>query len=499
MTDQEFWAQFEERANNALKKWEVPSFGLGVIKDGKVVMSRGFGKRDIENDLDADGQTLYQIGSCTKAFTAAICAKLVDEGKLKWDEKVRTYLPDFKFYDDFMSKEATIQDILCHRTGMPRHEYSWYNTKFTREELVDNMRYLEPNIEPRVELQYSNHCFILAGVICEKITGKTWEELLQEYIFDPLQMTHTNAYIDAIKADKDHAEPYGRTAAGKMEGMKKIPFYKTAVEDMSKGIGASLAPAGSINSCAEDMLKWVSMHLHDGKYNDVQVLSKESVDELHKPQMLRNNPFDMPNDLTQFMSYGLGWFTEMYRGHKYVQHGGNINGFSAYTGFVPDLDLGIVCYTNMNSNFLHFAMARDIMDHYMGYDDIEWSDRYYDYCQMRIANGLGMKYFTGEKIEGTKPSRDISEFCGTYERKGYEPVSVYEEDGQLKMSFNGMKSNLDHFHYDTYVTSAEVGELPVGFPATFEKGDRSGQIEKMAFPVVTEAGADVVRFYKVKE
>ena len=181
MDDQKFFESLRDMAGEGLKLWESPSVSVGVVKDGKTVFCGGFGLRDVEKNLPADGETLYQIGSCSKAFTAALVAILVDQGKLDWDAPVTTYVPEVRFYDDFTTEAVTLRDLLCHRTGLPRHEYSWYGTDFDKATLVHNLRYLEPNQPIRTKFQYNNQCFILAGYVVERVTGKSFEECPVSY------------------------------------------------------------------------------------------------------------------------------------------------------------------------------------------------------------------------------------------------------------------------------------------------------------------------------
>ena len=162
---------------SGLKRWNIPSAGYGIVKDGKVFLAGGYGLRDVENGLPADSDTVYMIGSCTKAFTSAIVARLVDEGKLAWDTPVREYLPELRFYDDYTTENATLRDLLCHRLGMPRHEWSWYRTAFTRWEMLHNLRYLEPNAPFRTVCQYFNQGYLVSGCIIERVTGKSYEEI----------------------------------------------------------------------------------------------------------------------------------------------------------------------------------------------------------------------------------------------------------------------------------------------------------------------------------
>ena len=499
MTDQEFFSSFREKAEAGLKLWESPSVSVGVIKDGKVVLCDGFGLRDVEQNLPADKHTLYQIGSCSKAFTCALAAKLVDAGKLDWDTPIKSYVPEISFYDDYVTQHVTLRDLVSHRTGLPRHEYSWYGTDYTKAELLQNLKFLEPNQPVRQKFQYNNQCYILTGYICERVTGKTFEQLLDEYLFGPLHMTHSNAFIADITGSPDHAEPYDRTDPDvALKGMKKIPFYKMPVEDKEKGVGAPLGPAGSINSCVEDMLNWVQMHLDNGKFQGEQVISEANVAQLHKPNMILDAPLDMPMPETCLWRYSMGWFIENFRGIKVYHHGGNINGFSGFTCFVPELNLGVVAYTNMNGSYLHFALARTVIDHYLGIHDTDWVQRYHDFIAERAAKTQdSLKVFTGDKVEGTSTSHALSEFAGTYKRPGYNPATITLEDGSLYLNFAETKVRMKHFHYDTFVLDEVVGELPAGIPVHFYTADVGGAVAALSMPLVTEPGAALIRFERV--
>lgn len=499
MTDQEFWSAFPKMAEDALKLYDAASVGIGVIKDGEIVCLNGFGKRDVEAGLGANGQTMYQIGSCTKAFTCALVGKMVDDGLVAWDEPVRTYVPEVLFMDEYANKHITLRDLLAHRTGLPRHEYSWINTDFTREELVEHLRYFEPSQELRARMQYCNYGTILAGYIIEKLTGKTWEAYLQEVIFDNLGMSRSSAYLCDIENDPNHAQPYGHEP-GKFSGIAKMDFLRMSQEDKSKGIGAPFGPAGSINSTPEDMLKWVQLFLNKGRAGEKQVLSEAVLKELIKPQMLRYAVLDMPNPETEFLTYGMGWFVELFRGHKFCQHGGNVFGFSGFTGFVPDLNLGIVAYTNQDSSFVHFALARTVIDHYLGIEDGNWVTRYHDFLQKAFdTQDEGIKSLVGERTEGTAPSHNLEEYTGVYRRPGYSDMVITLEDGKLKLNFIKLSITLEHYHYDTFRTADIAGEIPAGYPAFFYSAEVGGTIDRIGMPLVTEEGGQRVVFSKVDE
>lgn len=502
MTEKEFVEYIDRTMENGLKLWDATSVGLGVIKDGKVILCKGYGMRDTAKGLPATGDTLYQIGSCSKAFTSALVAIFVDKGLIDWDTPVREYVPDLRFYDDYTTANCTLRDVLCHRTGVPRHEYSWYGTPFTRAELLHNIRYLEPNKPFRANYQYNNYGYLVAGYVLETVSGKTYEELLQEYIFDPLGMGRTNAYLDVIEADADHATPYDRPNGMGMKGSEECPFYRTPVEDYSKGIGSPFAAAGSINSCASDMLKWVQLHLQKGQWNGQQLISEKSMNELHKPN-IHSGTQGVPGkeSLPEFVSYSMAWQVENYRGYKVVSHGGNINGFSAFTSFVPELQLGIVAYTNLTMTLQHYAIGYSVMDCFMDAEPTDWMQRYYDYAVERIANSEDFYgKLRGEQVPGTAPSFDLKAYEGTFARPGYGKLRITAEGGKLHLHFLGSDVPLTHYHYDSFTTDIVFagGELHVGLPVKFFTGDNTATPDIVSIPLVMEEGR-FIRFVRESE
>lgn len=501
-TMKEFEAYIDETMEKGLKLWDAASVGLGVIKDGEVVLSKGYGFRDLESGAKATGETLYQIGSCTKAFTSALCAVFVDKGLLDWDTPVREYVPDLRFYDDYTTEHCTLRDVLSHRTGVPRHEYSWYGTSFTRQELIRNIRYLEPNKPFRTDYQYNNYGYLVAGYVLETVSGKTYEELLEEYIFRPLGMDRTNAYIELIKADADHATPYDRPEGTGMKGIARGEFYVTPVENYEKRIGAPFAAAGSINSCASDMLKWVQLHLQNGRWGDQQLISEASMKELHKPN-IHSASQTLPGEEMDpdFVSYCMAWQEECYRGVKVYSHGGNINGFSAFTCFVPALQLGVVAYTNLTMTMQHYAIGRCVIDAFLDAPETDWMQRYYDYISGKLVSTEELyRKLCGEQVQGTSPSFSLKAYEGTFERPGYGKLKIRAEDEKLHLLFLGSDVPLTHYHYDSFTTDIVFagGELKTGLPVKFYTGESTATPDVVSIPLIMEEGK-FVRFVRCGE
>lgn len=475
--------ELRKNITEELGKWDLPSLGVGIIKDGKIELADGFGFKDMENRLPAGADTMYQIGSCSKAFTAAACAKLVDMGKLEWDRPVIEYLPWLRFKDEFTTLNVTVRDLLCHRTGLPRHDAYWIDGPCTRKEMVENLANMAPAWSFRSYWCYQNTCFVAAGMLIEELSGMSWEEFVKKEIFEPLGMTRSSFYVDVIANDPDHAEPYDRPVPTDLNGIVKVGFLKSDREDMALGIGAPYGPAGSIMSTVNDMLKWVEFNLNNGKVGDEQIISEENMKEIHKPQMLMAYPLltDWPE--TDFYSYAMGWFTETYRGHMMVEHGGNINGFSALVTMIPDMDLGIVCLANFNDAFNTYSSTYEIIDRYLGITDGNWDERYRGFIAEVFGAALEQaKALLPEKIEGTVPSKDLGEYTGTFKNPTYGNVVIELEDGGLFFTYNKQKSPLVHYHYDTF-TVEDPHALYNGVAVTFPVG-RNGKIETLDFDAV---------------
>ena len=250
------------------------------------------------------------------------------------------------------------------------------------------------------------------------------------------------------------------------------------------------------------MLKWVSLHLNHGEYDGKRIISEKSMNELHKPNMLLPYIFDMPQEEMKHPSYGMGWFVESYRGYTLVEHGGNLDGFSAHTGFIPELILGVVAYTNMNVCNLQDALAHEIYDYYIGAKNGDWVKRYHEHQtnQWKKRDSITTLY-AGEKAENTAPSHPLEAYTGTYTRNGYTPVTIRWEDGKRYLKFIDADTELRHYHYDTFLTSNLMGggEISPGLPVSFQTADFRSNIETLVMPLCFEDGAAPIRFKKQQD
>ncbi len=432
----------------SMKTFEVPGMAVAIVKDGKVVVAKGYGVRKLGEPTPVDEFTMFGIGSNTKAFTTAALAKLVDEGKLAWDDPVYQRLPGFVMYDPYVSHEMTIRDLLTHRSGMGLGEGDllfWPHTTYTREEIIYKLRFMKPASSFRSHYAYDNLLYMTAGQIIPAVTGISWDDYIREHIFAPLGMSHSNVTNANIKVGDDRAYPHSR-----MEGkLKVIPF-----ENLDNA-----GPAGSINSCAADMAKWVQLQLNRGKFvdRDGRLFSEQRSKEMWSPQTIVPTP-DSPGPLAglkaNFADYALGWGLRDYHGRKLVGHTGGVGGFVSRVMLVPDEDLGVVVLTNAEEDGAFDAILFHVLDYYFHVPPTDWVAAF----KSRDENVEKEAAQTMTKAEAardasSKPSLPLEKYAGTYNDPWYGPITIRMENGGLVMTFEhtpNMVGDLQHWQHDTF-------------------------------------------------
>lgn len=433
-------ADFDAYIQRVMSDWKVPGAAIAIVKDGKVVLSKGYGLRDVKNNLPVTEQTMFPIASITKSFTVAALGTLASEGKLDWDKPVREYLPDFRLYDDVLTARVTPRDLVTHRTGLPRHDATWYRSDLTREDMYSRLRFLEPNRDLRREFQYNNLMFMTAGYLAGKLAGSTWEDAVSARIFKPLGMGSSNFDFGAtFKSASDVAHPYRKDDN---EGVHEAPIYPG---------DPALGPAGAIVSNLSDMTQYLLMYLNHGKHGDQPIISPADIRQMTTPQMvIRSSDVDPE---IGYAHYGMGLFVTTYRGHKYVNHGGNLDGFSLLISFLPDDNIGSVILLNMEGSSLREVLAYDIADRLLGLDQIDWSKRELDrYFAFKKASDEARDKNYVPRRANTHFSHPLDEYIGEYSNPAYGIVAVEsagKADG-LKVTFHTMTSTAEHWHYDVW-------------------------------------------------
>ena len=428
-------AGFDSFINEAIKAWEVPGLALAIVKNGQIIFAQGYGFRDVEGKLPVTPKTLFAIGSCTKAFTTFVMSTLVDEGKLDWDAPVRKYIPEFRMYDRVATELITPRDLVTHRSGLPRHDLVWYNATISRKQIVDRLPYLEPSETFRSKFQYNNLMFMTAGYLIERVTGKSWEDTVRLRIFEPLGMTGSNFSVKDSQKTTDFAKPY----EDRDDKVVEVPF-----RDITNA-----GPAGSINSNAEDMSRWLMLHTHKGKIDGKQVISAAVLADIHSPHMTTGALQERPEIAPA--GYGLGWSVDDYRGHRRVNHGGGIDGFTTMTTLFPEDGLGLIAVANMSGTSLPEMVTRHAADRLLGLSTIDWSG---EELGKKAKNKAASKAAKSQKDTvrrpGTTPAHPLQEYAGDYENPGYGAVKVELRDGKLMFTYNGIEAPLAHWHYEVF-------------------------------------------------
>jgi len=462
------------------QKWDVPGLAVAVVKDGGVVFSEGFGYRNLEKKLPATSDTLFAIGSCSKAITATAMAILVDQGKVSWTDRVSHHLPGFRLKDEFATARMTPIDLMCHRSGLPRHDLMWYGSDFTREELFQRLQYLEPSEDFRTVFQYNNLMFMTAGYLIGHASGGSWETFVSQYLLKPLDMTRSNFSVDISQKDDNYSLPYEKED-GKIQA---VPFR----------VIDAVGPAGSINSSVNEMANWVLMNLAKGKWDQSTVVSEENLGQVHTPQITTGGAHRHPE--LSYGGYALGWAANTYRGHHYLSHGGGIDGFISKVGFFPRDGFGYVVLTNSGTDGSPFSetVARHIMDLVLEKEPVDWSGRFKKEMEKpEEAKKEGDEGEQGDegRIANTSPSHGLNAFLGEFNNPGYGVATVTRTQEGLNLKFHSFLIPLEHWHYNVFNATDKVFD---GQKVSFLSGE-DGHINSLSMSL--EAAVDPVVFTKL--
>ncbi len=432
----------------SMKTFDVPGMAVAIVKDGKIIVAKGYGVRKLGDPTPVDEFTLFGIGSNTKAFTTAALATLIDEGKLSWDDPVYQRLPGFVMYDPYVSHEMTIRDLLTHRSGMGLGEGDllfWPHTTYTREEIIYKLRFMKPASSFRSHYAYDNLLYMTAGQIIPAVTGTSWDDYIRQRIFTPLGMTHSNVSNASIKPGDDVAFPHSRLAGN----LQVIPFE----------ILDNAGPAGSINSCAADMAKWVQLQLNRGKFpdRDGRLFSEQRSKEMWSPQTILpigDPPPALAGLKPNFADYALGWGLRDYHGRKLVGHTGGVGGFVSRVMLVPEENLGVVVLTNAEEDGAFDSILFHLLDHYFNLSATDWIAAYKsreDTQEKEAAETI--KKAEAARAADSKPSLPLDKYAGRYTDAWYGPITIRTEGAGLVITFDHtptMIGDLQAWQHDTF-------------------------------------------------
>ncbi len=452
------WQWLDTTVARALDTFGTTGLAIAVVQDGQVVFSKGYGQADAEAGTPLTTRHLFNIASCSKAFTAAAVALLVEEGKLGWDDKVTDWLPEFRLSDDWITRQLEVRDLLCHRSGLATFmgDLLWYHSRYSDEEVMRRMRFLPIERDFRSEYGYQNNMYMVAGLIIEKASGMPWERFVRERLLLPLDMTHTRTSNDSLKGYDPLAWPH-------IDGQRIEPHDFNATK-----------PAASLFASVDDLTHWVQMWLDEGRYAGRSILPKGSIQELLQPQtIMRVNGFERALG-THFKAYALGWRLFDYGGKMVVEHDGGMPGYISKITLVPEAGLGIIILNNGMDFFVNSALRYEILQRALG--TAEPRDFIGRYARFR-KNYLQRKAEQearrlAARVEGTQPSLPPDAWTGYYEDRWYGRAIVgQKKDGSLVLTFEPASEvftgPLTHWHYDTWRVDFRDPFLTFGL-VTFE-------------------------------
>jgi CubicO group peptidase (beta-lactamase class C family) len=481
----------ERFVDEQLAAWEVPGCAVAAVKDGQVVLTAGWGQRDVDKDLPVTAETLFAIGSVTKSFTAATVGALVDDGLLEWERPLRDYVPDLRLHDPVVAERLSVVDLLSHRSGLPRHDLAWIGRpELTRTDVFRQLRFLPLSRDLRQTFQYCNLGYLLAGHVVDVLSGASWEDFLRARLLRPLGMDRSNLSVEEMQADADHSSAYERRHGV----VGPVPIRPLT----------ALAPAGAINSCVSDMAKWLLAQLGQAQLGQAQpgqaqldgdaVVSPATIARQQTPHMLVTEDRTLPEFSRH--AYGLGWMIGRYREHRMVEHSGGIDGFQTECVLLPDDGVGVIVLTNTSSSLMAPVVAYRALDVLLGLDPHDW---FADLKPLFDAMMAGVKEARGARrlVPDAPLPRPLDAYAGEYEHPAYGRLSITADGDALRPRLGTMDLSLAHRHYETFdLEWHELGDQSHLFPLMF-LSDSDGNITALTVPF--EPSVDALRFGRLPD
>ncbi len=419
-------SEVDELVENAMQKFDVAGVAVGIVKDGEIIHTKGYGVKSIETKEKVNEHTNFAIASNSKAFTTAVLAILVEEGKLSWHDKVKYHIPEFTMYNAYVTENFNIQDLLTHRSGLGLGigDLMFFpdGADFTIDDILSGFQYFKPQSAFRTKFDYDNLLYLVAGEVIARVSGMTWEEFVKEKIFEPLEMNNTFGALSEIKDKSNLATPHSTEISS-----------ITALAQFEKQINGA---AGGIYSNVDDLCNWMRVHLNEGKYGEnleLKLFSERNQHEMwkiHTTLPTNRNP----RYNSHFSGYGLGWVLTDLNGNMSVSHTGGLPGMLSRTVLIPDLELGVVVLTNTSNGGggIFQAVTKTIVDSYLGLDDNNWTDKIYEDFQNQKNIGDSVttkvwetvKYANGDNLE-------VENYIGVYKDNWFGKIEVFINNNQL--------------------------------------------------------------------
>lgn len=433
-------AEFDAYVARAVRDWNSPGLAIAVIRDDSLVFAKGYGVRELGKTGAVDAGTRFAIGSITKAMTVAALGMLVDEGKVKWDEPVITYLPTLQLADPYVTREITVRDLLTHRAGLGNADLLWANADYSMADITRRLRTLKPAYSFRSGFVYQNIMYSLAGDVVAAASGMPWDAFLRTRIFAPLGMSATETRLATVTGNPNVATPHDE-----IDGTLRV------IENRSVD---PVAPAGSVWSSVGDMAKWMRFVLDSGRAGGQRLLSEATYRQIFTPQVVAPAAMYPATRLTRphFFTYGLGWFLHDYQGEAVAMHTGSIDGMSAIIGLIPDRRLGVVVLANADHVELRHALMYEVFDRFSGNLPRDWSAALLELFGGLRAEALAARQrLEQRRVTGTHPSLSLDRYAGTYSDPTFGDLVVRLTGDSLRVQFGrSARADLTHWQNDTF-------------------------------------------------
>jgi CubicO group peptidase (beta-lactamase class C family) len=448
-------ANFDQRVEAIRQAAGTPGMAIAIVEDGKVVLAKGYGVRKLDAPDKVDADTLFMIGSTTKAITAAALATLVDAGKLSWDDKVIDRLPGFQMYDPWVTREMTVKDLLVHRSGLglgagdllviPRGSYS-------RAEVVRRLRYIKPATSFRYGYAYDNVLYIVAGQLIEAVSGQTWEDYVREHVFRPAGFPDAAADDQHHFADPDRAWPHAR-----LDGTVRGTGTQQ-VRDEHDQLAPASAPAGLLAMSANDMARWLQIQLGRGAIpGGGRLYSEASADAMWTPvtpEPVPTLPSVVAGTAPTYQSYALGWEVRDYHGAKIIWHAGGLFGFTSVVVLIPEKKVGFAIEVNSEDAQPRMGLMYELLDHYLGLPFQDWPGKFAEYRRQRVAQAVAALDRTAAEASRSGPSLPLDSYTGSYSDPWYGDMRIDKGAGGLTITMKptpDMAGKLEPYRYDTFI------------------------------------------------
>jgi len=467
---------FEKYAQNAMDDWRIPGMAVAIVQNDSVIYAKGFGVKVRGGSDPVTPHTVFQIGSTTKAFTAALIAMLADDGKVGWKDRVIDHVPDFRMYDPWVTREFMIEDLLAQHSGLPAYSgdaQAFFG--FDRQHIMKSLAFMRPVTSFRSEFAYVNHLFLVAAEVVERKTDQSWEENIRERIFLPLKMSESSYDRKALTEGNDVATGHN----------VQNNIVTTVPKDLNWPY--VYGPAGGINSNIIDISQWLRLQINDGIVDGVRLISEKNMNFMHSPKTIAK--YDAKEELGAY--YCQSWIYVDTRPYPFVWHNGGTTGYHSMVAFWPEPRIGIVILTNESSNKLAEALPKYFADLYFGNPKKDYSKEALDEFHRAKTKAKAQVPKKPETVSAPLP---LDRYAGVYSNDVYEDVRVEVKNGALTILLGPARFELalKHWDRDTFTYSVPfLGEDSEGFIRFAQAAD--GLVREMTIDMLNEDGCGVFK------